>query len=88
MYVQFSSEPDWLRSHLFIFAQEDLTPETTKKVLEAFAKGQKPKPGPQSGRHTSENSAGLTALTSKVCLPRWPSICPLTPHCVAAIWPG
>lgn len=47
--------------------QEDLTPETTKKVLDAFAKGQKPKPGPQSGRHTSENSAGLTALTSKVC---------------------
>ncbi|KAH7916004.1 NdufV2, NADH dehydrogenase 24 kd subunit [Hygrophoropsis aurantiaca] len=44
---------------------EDLTPETTKKVLDAFAKGQKPKPGPQSGRHTSENSAGLTALTSK-----------------------
>jgi len=44
---------------------EDLTPETTKKVLDAFAKGKKPKPGPQSGRHTSENSAGLTALTSK-----------------------
>ncbi|TFK46416.1 hypothetical protein OE88DRAFT_1715020 [Heliocybe sulcata] len=44
---------------------EDLTPATTKKVLDAFAKGQKPKPGPQSGRQTSENSAGLTALTSK-----------------------
>ncbi|KAF9227982.1 NdufV2, NADH dehydrogenase 24 kd subunit [Gyrodon lividus] len=44
---------------------EDLTPLTTKKVLDAFAKGEKPKPGPQSGRHTSENSAGLTALTSK-----------------------
>ncbi|EMD34522.1 hypothetical protein CERSUDRAFT_55069 [Gelatoporia subvermispora B] len=44
---------------------EDLTPETTKKVIEAFAKGEKPKAGPQSGRHTSENSAGLTALTSK-----------------------
>lgn len=46
--------------------QEDLTPETTKKVLQAFKKGEKPKAGPQSGRHTSENSAGLTALTSKV----------------------
>lgn len=46
--------------------QEDLTDESTKKILDAFAKGQKPKPGPQSGRHTSENSAGLTALTSKV----------------------
>jgi len=44
---------------------EDLTEETTKKVLAAFKKGEKPKPGPQSGRHTSENSAGLTALTSK-----------------------
>ncbi|KZT03399.1 uncharacterized protein LAESUDRAFT_744618 [Laetiporus sulphureus 93-53] len=44
---------------------EDLTPETTKKVLQAFAKGQKPKSGPQGGRHTSENSAGLTALSSK-----------------------
>ncbi|GJJ12016.1 hypothetical protein Clacol_006254 [Clathrus columnatus] len=44
---------------------EDLTPETTKKVLDAFAKGQKPKTGPQSGRHTSENAAGLTALNSK-----------------------
>jgi len=44
---------------------EDLTPDTTKKVLDAFAKGQKPKPGPQSGRHTVENSAGFTALASK-----------------------
>jgi len=44
---------------------EDLTPESTNKILDAFAKGEKPKPGPQSGRHTSENSAGLTALTSK-----------------------
>ena len=45
---------------------EDLTPESTKKILDAFAKGEKPKSGPQSGRQTSENSAGLTALTSKV----------------------
>ncbi|KAI0318341.1 thioredoxin-like [2Fe-2S] ferredoxin-domain-containing protein [Amylostereum chailletii] len=44
---------------------EDLTAESTKKILDAFSKGEKPKPGPQSGRHTSENSAGLTALTSK-----------------------
>jgi len=44
---------------------EDLTVETTRKILDAFSKGQKPKPGPQSGRQTSENSAGLTALTSK-----------------------
>ena len=39
---------------------EDLTPESTVKVLDALTKGQKPKPGPQSGRQTSENAAGLT----------------------------
>ncbi|KAG8691052.1 hypothetical protein FRC11_007164 [Ceratobasidium sp. 423] len=56
---------------------EDLTPETTKKILDAFARGEKPKPGPQSGRQTSENSAGLTALTTKPygpgehCLPEF-----------------
>ncbi|KAG9008040.1 hypothetical protein FRB94_013805 [Tulasnella sp. JGI-2019a] len=44
---------------------EDLTPDTTRKILDAFTKGEKPKPGPQSRRLTSENSAGLTALTSK-----------------------
>ncbi|EGO21504.1 NdufV2, NADH dehydrogenase 24 kd subunit [Serpula lacrymans var. lacrymans S7.9] len=44
---------------------EDLTSATTTKILDAFTKGQKPKPGPQSGRYTSENSAGLTSLTSK-----------------------
>ena len=48
--------------------QEDLTPTSTKMILDAFRRGEKPKPGPQSGRHTSENSAGLTALTSKVRL--------------------
>ncbi|KAJ3484225.1 hypothetical protein NLI96_g5789 [Meripilus lineatus] len=47
---------------------EDLTAETTKKILAAFKAGEKPKPGPQSGRHTSENSAGLTALASKVSM--------------------
>jgi len=56
---------------------EDLTPETTRKILDAFARGEKPRPGPQSGRHTSENSAGLTSLTSKPygpgehCLPEF-----------------
>ena len=38
---------------------EDLTPETTVKVLSAFAKGEKPKPGPQSGRKTSEVSMAV-----------------------------
>jgi NADH dehydrogenase (ubiquinone) flavoprotein 2 len=40
---------------------EDLTPETTVKILDALAKGEKPKPGPQSGRYMSENAAGLTS---------------------------
>lgn len=53
-------------SCFYIYVQEDLTPQSTKKILDAFKKGEKPKPGPQSGRLTSENSAGLTALTSKV----------------------
>lgn len=44
---------------------EDLTVESTKNVLDAFSEGRKPKPGPQSGRRTSENSVGMTALTSK-----------------------
>lgn len=39
---------------------------TMKKVLDELANGGKPKVGPQSGRQTSENSAGLTTLTSKV----------------------
>lgn len=51
------------------YTQEDLTASSTKTVLDAFSKGKKPKPGPQSGRHTAENSAGLTALTSKASLP-------------------
>ncbi|AFR97677.1 NADH dehydrogenase (ubiquinone) flavoprotein 2 [Cryptococcus neoformans] len=56
---------------------EDLTPETTVKILDALARGEKPKPGPQSGRQTSENSAGLTTLTTKpygpgeFCLPEF-----------------
>jgi NADH dehydrogenase (ubiquinone) flavoprotein 2 len=40
---------------------EDLTPETTVKILDALSNGERPQPGPQTGRYTSENSAGLTA---------------------------
>ena len=53
---------------------EDLTPETTHKLLDAFkaagagkggqSSSQKiPPPGPMTGRSTCENSAGLTNLT-------------------------
>lgn len=45
---------------------EDLTPETTIKILDALRNGQPVKPGPQSGRHSSEPAEGRTALTSEV----------------------
>jgi NADH-quinone oxidoreductase E subunit len=41
---------------------EDLTPESTVALLDAFKSGKQPKPGPQSGRHTSEPASGLTTL--------------------------
>ncbi|PWN53976.1 putative NADH-ubiquinone oxidoreductase 24 kDa subunit mitochondrial precursor [Violaceomyces palustris] len=44
---------------------EDLTPETIVKVLDGLSKGEKVKPGPQSGRHSSEPAQGRTALTSQ-----------------------
>lgn len=44
---------------------EDLTPESTIRILEELKAGKTPKPGPQSSRNTCEPSAGLTSLTSK-----------------------
>ncbi|KAF9999346.1 hypothetical protein BGZ65_005268 [Modicella reniformis] len=44
---------------------EDLTPETTIKVLESFKANKPLKAGPQSGRHTCEPKGGLTTLTSE-----------------------
>jgi NADH-quinone oxidoreductase subunit E len=41
---------------------EDLTPETTVKVLDALAKGEKPRPGNQSKRLTSSPEGGFTTL--------------------------
>lgn len=41
---------------------EDLTAETTVQVLESLARGEKPQPGPQGGRHMSEPAGGLTTL--------------------------
>jgi NADH-quinone oxidoreductase subunit E len=45
---------------------EDLNFETTKALLEQLKAGKKPKPGPQSGRHTSEPAGGRTTLKGKV----------------------
>ena len=41
---------------------EDLTPETFEKVLDAFARGEKPKPGPQIDRQFSAPIGGDTTL--------------------------
>jgi NADH-quinone oxidoreductase subunit E len=43
---------------------EDLTPETFNAVLDALERGERPEPGPQSGRRSSEPITGATTLTS------------------------
>ena len=43
---------------------EDLTPESLEKVLDAFARGERPEPGPQNGRTASEPEGGATTLTT------------------------
>ncbi|WP_119268984.1 NADH-quinone oxidoreductase subunit NuoE [Taklimakanibacter deserti] len=44
---------------------EDLTPETFEKVLDFYANGKRPKPGPQNGRQFSAPEGELTSLTDK-----------------------
>ena len=41
---------------------EDLDTASIVKVLDAFARGETPKPGPQSGRFSSEPKGGVTTL--------------------------
>ena len=41
---------------------EDLTPETFEKLLDGFASGNPPKPGPQNGRQFSAPLGGPTTL--------------------------
>ena len=41
---------------------EDLTPESFGQVLDGFAAGKPPAPGPQNGRKSSEPAGGLTTL--------------------------
>lgn len=45
---------------------EDLTYETTKAILEALARGETPKPGPQVERQFSAPAGGPTTLKDKV----------------------
>jgi NADH-quinone oxidoreductase subunit E len=42
---------------------EDLTAEKTEQLIEAFRRGEQPKPGPQNGRFGSEPAGGKTTLT-------------------------
>ncbi|WP_029355786.1 NADH-quinone oxidoreductase subunit NuoE [Bosea sp. 117] len=43
---------------------EDLTPEDLEAIIEAYARGEKPAPGPRNGRRSSEPITGLRVLTS------------------------
>jgi NADH-quinone oxidoreductase subunit E len=43
---------------------EDLTPEGLSAILDALARGEVPRPGPQNGRYASEPKSGLTSLTA------------------------
>jgi len=44
---------------------EDLDSDSTEAILEKLKAGEIPKPGSQTGRHTSEPAGGLTTLTNK-----------------------
>ncbi|MEO1490933.1 MAG: NADH-quinone oxidoreductase subunit NuoE [Pseudomonadota bacterium] len=44
---------------------EDLTVESLSALIDGFAKGDVPTPGPQNGRYASEPLAGLTSLTGE-----------------------
>jgi NADH-quinone oxidoreductase subunit E len=44
---------------------EDLTAESFEKILDAIARGEKPEPGPQNGRHFSAPLGGETTLTGQ-----------------------
>jgi len=45
---------------------EDLDAESTRKILQAFRRGEIPAPGPQNGRNGSEPKGGPTTLTDMV----------------------
>lgn len=72
-----------------LLAQEDLTEETTKKVLDELAAGRKPKPGPQNGRRAAEGpmvrskSIGVSLTTDRRARPRC-SRSPLAPALASA----
>ena len=44
---------------------EDLTAEGFETILDGFARGEVPRPGPQNGRFASEPIGGLTSLAGR-----------------------
>ncbi len=52
---------------------EDLDGPLTEKLLEAFRRGETPKPGPQNSRCSSEPMGGATTLTDRSLYERKPS---------------
>jgi NADH-quinone oxidoreductase subunit E len=50
---------------IFADTYEDLTPKSFERILNAFAKGKTPKPGPQIKRNAAAPVTGLTSLTGK-----------------------
>lgn len=44
---------------------EDLTVESTLKILDALKRGERPTPGPQSGRKVAMPAGGKTTLLEK-----------------------
>ena len=51
---------------------EDLDDASTRSILQALGRGETPRPGPQSGRKSSEPGGGLTSLTGGA-IPEAPS---------------
>ena len=48
---------------------EDLDAEKMEKILSAYRRGEQPKAGPQSARHSSEPIGGATTLTDRADAP-------------------
>jgi NADH-quinone oxidoreductase subunit E len=49
---------------------EDLDAEAMANIIAAFRRGEKPKTGPQNGRHTSEPEGGATTLSGRALYER------------------
>lgn len=66
---------------------EDLTPESFETILDALARGETPKPGPQNGRHFSAPLGGETTL-KEIAAPIAPRSEPKAPDVAAHAAPA